>query len=249
MATFEILFSAYCALFVLSIMKEDNSIADIFWGLGFMLLSFSLFFLEGNHSIWHIWVLALITIWGTRLFSLFITRKMRKNIEDPRYAEWRKEWKYFYMRSFFQVYMLQMVLMIIIAIPLFFIFSHAELDPIFTLIWWAIALFWFSYEVIADKQIVQFLKTKKKWENKVFTSGLWKYSRNPNYFWESIFWLWISIISLPISLFWIIWYICITFLLLYVSGVPMKEERQKRKENWEEYAKKTNKFIPWFPKN
>lgn len=243
-----ILWIIYCLLFIASIYLKDNSIADIFWGLWFVTLSWLLYDLEKTWSFSHIFVYTCITIWWGRLFYLFMKRKQLKSSEDQRYAQWRKQWKYFYTRSFFQVYMLQMILMLVVATPLFLIFWDPNLDPRFTLLGWIIALLWLAYEIIADKQITEFVKNKKKWENLVYTQWLWKYSRNPNYFWESIFWLGISIISLPISYFGIIWYITITFLLLCVSGVPMKEKHQAKKDNWHAYAAKTNMFIPWFSK-
>jgi len=243
----EILLSLYCALFVISIMLEDNSIADIFWWVWFVITSWILF-IQWVQDITQIFVLIIVTFWWARLFSLFIARKKRHKAEDPRYAQWRKKWKYFYLRSFFQVYILQMILMLLVATPLILIFQSWDLYLPITILWWVIAIFGLIYEIIADIQVIKFLKNKKKWENTVFTWWLWKYSRNPNYFWESVFWLGISIISLPISYFWIIGYITITLLLLFVSGVPMKEKRQVSKNNWQQYSEKTNMFIPWIQK-
>jgi len=242
-----ILVPAYCALFITWVMLEDNSIADIFWWVWFVIVSWILF-INWVQEIAQVFVLILITFWWVRLFSFFIGRKKRLKAEDPRYAQWRKEWEYFYLRSFFQVYILQMLLMLLVAIPLFYIFSSNNFHPLFTTIWIIIAIFGLGYEIIADAQIVKFLKNKKEGENTVYTGWLWKYSRNPNYFWESTFWLWISIISFPISPFGIIWYLVITSLLLFVSWVPIKEKRQTHKDNWKEYSQKTNCFIPWFPK-
>ncbi len=243
------LFVIYCVLFWISIKLQDNSIADVFWGLWFVIIAWLLFLAESRYSFPHILVLGVINIWWLRLFLLFLRRKIKHSYEDPRYSGWRKKWKYFYTRSFFQVYMLQMSLMLTIAIPLFLIYSVESLNISFLIVWVLIALLGFIYELIADRQIITFIKNKKKWENKVYTWGLWKYSRNPNYLWESVFWLGISIISFPVSLFWIVGFLLITFLLLYVSWVPMKEKRQARKDNWAQYAAKTNKFIPWPIKN
>jgi len=113
----EILLSLYCALFVISIMLEDNSIADIFWWVWFVITSWILF-IQWVQDITQIFVLIIVTFWWARLFSLFIARKKRHKAEDPRYAQWRKKWKYFYLRSFFQVYILQMILMLLVATPL-----------------------------------------------------------------------------------------------------------------------------------
>ena len=247
--TISILIICYFILFWLSIRLKDNSIADVFWGLWFVIISLSLYLFESDKNIAQILTLLLISIWWIRLFYLFFSRKLKKSGEDPRYGKWRDEWKYFYTRSFFQVYLLQMILMLIIATPLFLIFLNPEVHILTLILWLLIATAWFIFETIADSQVKEFVKNKKPRQNIVYTGWLYKYSRNPNYFWESMFWLGLSIISLHISVFWIVWYAIITFLLLKVSGIPMKEIRQKKKDNWEKYAAITNRFIPWFPKD
>ena len=246
--TFWLIFVCYLVLFILSIKLKDNSIADVFWGLWFVLITLSLFIFESSKELWHIVVSWAITLWGIRLFILFFQRKLKKDGEDPRYAKWREEWKYFYTRSFFQVYLLQMLLMFTIAVPIFLIMSAENLNIFLIILWILVSLKWFAIEAVADYQVKNFIKNKTKWENIVYTDWLYKYSRNPNYFGESLFWLGISIASLWVSVFGIIGYVVITFLLLKVSWVPMKEESHSKKDNWDKYSKKTNKFIPWFPK-
>lgn len=82
------------------------------------------------------------------------------------------------------------------------------------------------------------------------TEGLWRYTRHPNYFGESLMWWGIFFISISnikeIGL--IISPALITLLLLFVSGVPLLERKYKDREDFIEYSKRTNKFFPWFPK-
>ncbi len=192
----------------------------------------------------------LIVIWGIRLSSHIGFRKIFEKKEDPRYAKWRSEWGngwYFYIRSFLQVYILQMILLIAVSLAIIVVNLYGNKEySIFTVIGTSIALFWLIFETIADIQLSRFIRIKKPGE--IFTSGLYKYSRHPNYFGESIFWLGISLISLPYSLFGILSWIIITLLLLFVSWVPLQEARYTGRPNWEEYKKKTSVFIPWFPK-
>jgi steroid 5-alpha reductase family enzyme len=157
--------------------------------------------------------------------------------------------------------MLQMVLMLIVAIPIlvvnleyirtpewFFIGWEMDITRLwFVLILWVlIALSGLLFETIADLELKAFLKIKKPWE--IFTSWLYRYSRHPNYFGESMFWLGISLLSLPFSALGLVGWIVITSLLLFVSGVPLQEARYAGRPNWEEYKRKTSVFIPWFPK-
>jgi steroid 5-alpha reductase family enzyme len=81
-------------------------------------------------------------------------------------------------------------------------------------------------------------------------SGLWRYSRHPNYFGEAVQWWGIFIVALSLQDGWlaIISPILITFLLRFVSGVPYLERKYRQYPKFTEYMKETNSFIPWFPK-
>ncbi len=262
---------SYILLFLFAIKIRDNSIVDVFWGFGFILIAV-ISFVSSDRWLPQIIVTTLVLLWWARIVSHIGLRKLEEKKEDARYAKWREEWGsgwYFMIRSFLQVYMLQMILMLVVAVPIlvvnflepsFLSFSAGEslsgadprLSPRMTeseafLIFWVIfALFGLIFETIADRQLSEFVKVKKPWE--IFTSGLYKYSRHPNYFGESLFWLGISLISLPYSYIGIIGWITITCLLLFVSGVPLQEARYAGRSEWEGYKKKTSVFIPWFPK-
>lgn len=248
MEIFFIIFFLYLLLFWISIKIKDNSIVDVFWWTWFVIIAVYLYFFNSSFWILESLTLLLIIFWWARLTYYIWKRKLREKSEDPRYAIWRKEWKYFYTRSFFQVFMLQMILMFLVSFPIYFIFSWNEINIYLFIFWFIVSIIWLIFEVVSDFQVKKYIEKNGK-TNKVFTWWLYKYSRNPNYFWESNFWLWLAIIWASISLWSFVWYIIITFLLLFVSGVPMKEKRQSKKENYLEYKQKTSVFFPWFPKN
>ena len=81
-------------------------------------------------------------------------------------------------------------------------------------------------------------------------TGLWKYTRHPNYFGEATMWwgIFILAISSGASILSIISPLTITLLLVFVSGVPMLEKSMKKKPGYSEYARKTSIFLPWFQK-
>lgn len=244
------LFVAYFLLFIISLFTEDNSLVDTFWGIGFMIIAV-LSYLPSPHFSSQIIITILVWLWWIRIVSHIGIRKIKDSREDARYAKWRREWWdgwYFYVRSFVQVYLLQMVLMFLIAVPILitnFSLNGSEFT-LYIYIGSILALSGIVIEMIADIQLTRFIKIKKPWE--IFTKWLYTYSRHPNYFGESIFWLGVSIISLPYSVFGIIWWITITYLLVFVSGIPLQEERYAGRKGWEEYKNKTSAFIPWFPK-
>ncbi len=262
------LLALYILLFLYSLKIKDNSIVDVFWGFGFMIIAVLAFF-QSERAMPEMLITGLVLLWWIRLTSHIGFRKLREWKEDPRYAKWREEWGsgwYFLIRSFLQVYMLQMILMIVVATPIlvvntwFWVSEHGLLplpsqgqartsqwqEQIILIVWALVALFGLIFETISDLQLKAFIKTKKPGE--IFTTGLYRYSRHPNYFWESMFWLGISLISLPYSYLGIIGWLSITFLLLFVSGVPLQEARYTGRANWEEYKAKTSVFVPWFPK-
>jgi steroid 5-alpha reductase family enzyme len=194
-------------------------------------------------------VTVLVLIWGIRLSSHIGFRKILERKEDPRYAKWREEWwdgSYFYIRSFLQVYILQMLLLLVVATAIIIVnlYGTSEYNSVITYIGVTIAVFGLIFESIADRELAEFIKIKKPGE--IFISGLYRYSRHPNYFGESMFWLGISVIATQYSYFGLISWIVITILLLFVSGVPLQEARYAGRPNWEEYKARTSVFVPWF---
>lgn len=235
---------SYSLLFLLSIVLKDNSIADVFWGMGFLQVAIHSFILSEFRTASQVLFTILIALWAVRIVSYILSKKWIKKGEDPRYAGWREQWQHFYLRSFFQVYLLQAVLVFIIAIPILFINTSPPPAGLVTVIGIGIALCGLAYETIGDLQLRSFIKIKKKGE--IMTRGLWKYSRHPNYFGESVFWLGASIVAAQVSLLAFISWLLITFLLRYVSGVPPAEERYADNPAFQAYKQETPPMIPNF---
>lgn len=242
--------------FLLSVFKKRNDIADIAWGLGFIVVGSYALFVNQTTSISNNLVVALTCIWGVRL-ALHILTRNRGKTEDYRYAAWRKEWKsLFYVRSYLQVFLLQGLLLFTVALPVILTAGLVNSIEIWA---WTIAgiLLWttgFLTESFADLQLRQFLKTKPP-KGSVLQSGLWRYSRHPNYFGEVIQWwgLWLIMLSTTLSielkLLGLLGPLTITTLILFVSGVPMLEKKSMQNPEYKKYARVTNKFFPWNPKS
>ncbi len=244
-----ILFSYMTGWFVLSIIKQRNDIADIAWGLGFILLAWTGLFL-GQISLRGLLVNLLITLWGSRL-SWHIWQRNQKKTEDYRYAAWRKDWgHWFYLRSYLQVYLLQGLFLFLIIQPVLLIHYQFNLglgllDFVGLLIW----LLGYYFESTADAQLKTFIKNPAN-KGKLMTTGLWRYSRHPNYFGEVTQWWGIFIIALSVagSFFTIIGPLTITLLILFVSGVPLLEKKYAGRADFEAYKRQTSVFIPLPPK-
>ncbi len=244
-----IIFIYATAWFVVSLIKKRNDVADVAWGLGYIVLCLY-YFLSTEISSRSLLVLSLIIIWGVRLF-VHIYKRNRKKTEDFRYQRWRAQWgKFFYLRSYFQVYLFQGFFLLLVISPALIVSSQSQpplnpLDYLGVFLW----ILGFFFETVGDWQLSQFLKNPDRKE-RVMKIGLWKYTRHPNYFGEVTMWWAIFLITLnsPLGLWGIISPLIITFLILFVSGVPLLEKKYSGDPEFEEYKKKTSKFIPLPPK-
>jgi steroid 5-alpha reductase family enzyme len=232
--------------FVFSLFKKRNDFVDVAWGMGFVLIAWVSFILESNFNIGGLIVNILVSIWGLRLAWHIYIRNKNKT-EDPRYLAWRNEWgKYFYIRSYFQIYILQGFLMFLIALPVIIINSSglyvlSVLNFVGMLVW--IVGFYFEYK--GDAELATFLKDPNN-KGKIIQSGLWAYTRHPNYFGEVTQWwgIWVMSFGIPYFYFGIIGPLTITFLILKVSGIPMLEKRMAENPEFVEYKKRVSMFFP-----
>lgn len=251
-ALFASAFFVFCYMtffYVIALQKRNNSIADIAWGLGFALIALFTLTRFSTYAERQLLVTLLTCIWGLRLSTHILIRNWGKE-EDPRYQAWRKSWGNRHkLYGFTHVFLLQGLLMLIISIPIITINSSANtqlhLIDFLGLVLWLIG---FTFEVIGDRQLAQFLKNPAN-RGLILQTGLWRYTRHPNYFGESLMWWGIFVIALsvPYGFATIISPLLITYLLVYVSGVPLAEKQLESNKAFADYKKKTSAFIPWFP--
>ena len=235
--------------FVVAQLLRRNDVADIAWGMGFVTLAWVLYLT--SPSIQLSLVVLLVTIWGVRL-STHIYMRNRGKPEDFRYLTWRKQWgKWFILRSFGQVFILQGLLLVMIASPLIALAdSPGDSLSSIHLLGLGIWLCGFLFESIGDLQLSEFIKNRKK-QGTVLRSGLWKYTRHPNYFGEVIGWwgIWLLAYQAEYFVLSVVGPLTITILILKVSGIPLLERKYAANDAYQRYARKTNKFFPWFPKD
>lgn len=236
--------------FVLALILKDNSIVDILWGPGFVLVA-SVSLALGPHVGRRPWlVTALVVLWGFRLATHILVRKLGKG-EDFRYAHWRRAWgRSFVLRSYIQIFILQGIFLLIIASPVILIAASSGprlgvWDGLGGLVWVA----GFVFEVASDAQMERF-KREPANKGRIIGTGLWRYSRHPNYFGEAAMWWGIFLIGLAVPRGWmgLLSPVLITVLLTKVSGVPLLEKKYAGNAEFAAYARRTSGFIPWFPK-
>lgn len=254
------IFGFLTLVFLLALYKKDNSIMDIVYGPTYLLSGIALL-LSYNYAYTPLMFILIgcVLLWSTRL-SVRIFRKNYGKPEDKRYQKWREEWNqkgrwYFIVRSYLQIYLLQGTIITLVGLPLLLAFS-VNGEPLLPVVLLGAFVFatGLAYETIADLQLDKFIRRKINGDTdqNVMTEGLFRYSRRPNYFGESMIWVGMAImtVTLPWGVIGLISPILITYIVTRVTG-PMLEKIfiQQYPEEYGEYQKNTNYFIPWFPKN
>jgi steroid 5-alpha reductase family enzyme len=244
------LFLYMMAVFILAIMIRDNSIVDIAYGVAFIIAASSAALVQGFSHPRMILLYFMVFTWGTRLAVHLFTRHRGRG-EDFRYRKWREEWgKTFLLRSFFQIYILQGTVVLVVSSPVLAVSANpggklGVLDAAGFLVW-AVGLL---FEAVGDWQLLRFKKDPGN-KGRIITTGLWRYTRHPNYFGECTLWWGVYLVALGSGGAWwtVIGPLTINFLLLYVSGIPMLEKKYEGDPAFEEYRERTSPLIPWLPR-
>jgi steroid 5-alpha reductase family enzyme len=232
---------------------KRTDIVDMAWGPAFVVATVASFVLSDFHvpvgqNIQTL-VTALVIVWAARL-TYSIYRRLKSHPEDKRYVALRRKWKGNpALNTYLRIFVTQAVLATVISISVIHINSSLP-TPLgsYAYIGLVIWMAGFLFESIGDWQLGRFLAESKN-KGKLMMSGLWKYTRHPNYFGEATMWLGIFVIALSTPYGWVavIAPVLIMYLLLFVSGVPMTEKSFANKPGWDAYKKRTSKFLPLPP--
>jgi steroid 5-alpha reductase family enzyme len=234
--------------FFAALQYRRNDLADVAWGLGFVLIAWLSLYLAPSLSPRALLVDVLVTVWGLRL-AYHIGGRVRRTTEDSRYRDWRLQWgRRAALYTYLQVFLLQGFLLCVVALPILYVPTFEFqgfrwLDGLGLCVW----CFGLAFEAIADAQLATFVKTKRP--GQVMTSGLWRYSRHPNYFGEVTLWWGIYLIvgSAPHGWLTFMGPLAITFLILKVSGIPLLEKKYDSNPEFQIYKKQTSLFFPMPP--
>lgn len=234
--------------FIVTLLKQDASIANFTWGLGCIIITIFTFIFSEFYAR-QILITTLILIWGTRLL-IYIFSRYKKGA-DPRFVSWQNRTGFLSILFIaFWIFISQTTLMIVMSYPSIYtnFFSQEGLVILdyIALITWIIG---FYFEAVGDYQLHQFIKNPEN-KGKIMDKGLWKYSRHPNYFGEITMWWSIYLIVLNIPGGWvtIIAPLTITFLLVFITGIPLNEKVFENNPEYQKYKKKTSMLIPCWPK-
>jgi steroid 5-alpha reductase family enzyme len=249
--TLVVILSLMTILWLISLRLKNSSIVDIFWGTGFVIANWVYFALtpEG-FPLRKLLIGALVTIWGLRL-SIHILLRNWGTPEDFRYQKFRKDAgdKWWWL-SFLRVFLLQGILLWIISAPLLAA-QHGALPAYLTAFDYLGAALWlvgFFFEAVGDSQLVRF-KANPANKGKILDSGVWRFTRHPNYFGDAAQWWGYYLIAASAGGWWTVFSpILMTLFLLRVSGVALLEKTLETRPGYKDYIDRTSAFVPWFPR-
>jgi steroid 5-alpha reductase family enzyme len=252
-ATFLVTFLAFGALWWVSVQRRDASIVDVYWGPGFALIAAVAIATGAGTDPRRFLVVTLVFMWGFRLGAYLFWRKRENPGEDFRYAAERRLFgDEFWIMSLFRVFLLQAAVMWVVSWPIQWVVTTPS-DPSLGLLdamgfgLWAVGL---GFETFGDLQLIDFRSNPAN-AGKVLDTGLWRYTRHPNYFGDCCVWwgFYLFACATPNGWWTFVGPLVMTMLLLRVTGVPVLEKSLlAHKPGYAAYVARTSRFFPMFPK-
>ena len=231
-----------------------HSVVDVTWGLGFVAVAVVAYLISGVLGVGDAGVrsvvLALVAAWGLRL-AIYIGWRNRGKGEDPRYAEMLGDEHApgaVTATVLRKVYLPQAGVMLVVSLPVLAAMVRASAVTAVVVLGIALWLVGFAFESVGDAQLAAF-KADPDNKGKVLDSGLWRYTRHPNYFGDACVWWGVFLVSAghPLALVGAVGPLLMTYLLVSVTGKELTEKSMSGRPGYDEYVRRTSGFLPLPP--
>lgn len=228
------------------------ALVDLIWTGGLGLAGVAYVSLQGEFSLRAGCVLLILGLWSLRLTTHLLRDRVMAGYEDPRYLNLAKHWGARAPRNFYFLFLAQVVFVALFLIPVLVAVENPApswqiADGIAVLV----ALVALVGEAVADRQLARFRADSQR-AGEICQSGLWRYSRHPNYFFEWLHWWAYVAFAWGASNWWLsLVGPCAMYLFLrYLTGIPHAERSslKRRGEAYRVYQQTTNTFFPWIPR-
>lgn len=239
------------ALWLVSLRLKDASFVDAFWSVGFGVIAWTTWIAADPDHPRALLLLGFTSLWALRHGPYMLSRWLAEPHEDKRYQAMRARRPHFAWQSLYVVFGLQGALMVIVSVPVIFGIANAQaplgwLDALGMLMFTA----GFMIESISDSQLAAFKRDPAN-EGRVMDRGLWRWSRHPNYFGNTLLWwgLFVIAASDTANLWTVVGPVLMTWLIVKVSGVALLEQGlHTSRPGYDAYVARTSAFIPLPPR-
>jgi steroid 5-alpha reductase family enzyme len=248
--SFVLSFAINAGFFAVAAIRRTDVVTDLSYSLSFAVLAIVLPFLGAGDAV-QLAASLLVVVWAVRLGG-YLFRRIRRIEVDHRFDEMRDD-----PLRFARFWILQAVAVAVIMLPVSYLVSRDDVPGIGA---WAVAgvaiwLLGLVTEAVADQQKWAF-KSRPENRDRFVTTGLWRYSRHPNYFGEMLVWWGLFAYAVPFLEGWawlvVVGPVFITLLLLFVSGIPLLERSADEKYGddpaYREYKRRTSILVPLPPR-
>lgn len=238
-------------LWVVQRVRQNAVLADIGFCVGFGLVVLAYAGIVSGDPLRRILVGTLGSVYAFRLAWHLYVHRFSGVPEDPRYQTLRRKWGRRAQGYFLLYFLGQALALAVFSIPPLVVMANPEpglrgWDILGLLIGWAAV----GGEALADGQLTRFKRDPRNGQT-TCRRGLWRYSRHPNYFFESVYW-WsyvVMAVGIPDGWMTLVGPLLMMWGLLKVTGIPLSEAQAlaRRGEDYRDYQRKTSALIPWFP--
>jgi steroid 5-alpha reductase family enzyme len=243
--------SVMAVLWVVQVRIRDATHVDVAWAALIACTAILYARLADGDVAHRVLAAALASIWGFRLAGYLYVNRIRGKDEDGRYQSLRAKWGRNANRNFFWFFQLQAMFVVFFSLP----FTFIALDPdstISALAWTGVAVWAVGNvgAIVADRQLALWRADPAN-SGKTARTGLWSWSRHPNYFFEWVNWSGIALVATTAPWGWLAWIVPagLLFLLFRVTGIPATERQAVRsRADYAEYQRTTSAFVPFPPR-
>lgn len=238
------------AFWLIQLRTHNAGIVDVVWSFGVGLLAAWFAFGADGLAERRILIATMTGLWSARL-GVYLFRRVMSEIEDGRYKQMREDWGDNTQRNLFVFFQVQASWSVLFAAPMLIAARNSQplgWTDLAGIAVWALAL---GGEMIADRQLQRFRSDPVN-RGKVCKTGLWRYSRHPNYFFEWVHWfsyVWIGWAA-PFGWLILLGPAAMLFFLFKITGIPPTEANalRSRGDAYRKYQRTTSVFVPWPPK-
>ncbi|MEJ2890698.1 DUF1295 domain-containing protein [Actinomycetospora aeridis] len=245
---------AFALTLVVARATGRHSVVDVTWGLGFVAVAVVAYLVSGvlgvGDTVVRTVTLALVAVWGLRL-GIYIGLRNRGKGEDPRYAAMLGDDHApgaVTTTVLRRVYLPQAGVMLVVSLPVLAAMVRASTVTAVVVVGVVLWLVGFVFESVGDAQLAAF-KADPGNKGKVLDTGLWRYTRHPNYFGDACVWWGVFAVAAghPLALVTVVGPLLMTYLLVSVTGKELTEKSMSGRPGYDEYVRRTSGFLPLPP--